>query len=259
MNHPRAYLGEHRMLTKTRFGQLIFVDTRDVSISPHIIMSGDWEPWVTDALARFMWSGNTFIDVGANCGWYSLLAASRGLQVMSFEPNTALCALMGQTCAVNGYTDRWQIRDRPLSAKAGEAVALVLDAYNQGGAHLEHAPGYPLVPTETVGALPPVKGGVHFTTCLDDEVPPGGKVDLIKVDVEGYEYAVLQGAQRVMSENQSLVLAVEHHAGDREMIEWLQGLGFALGHFSHAGKVVECSTDAACALTDAEMLCFART
>jgi FkbM family methyltransferase len=248
------------MLTKTRFGQLIFVDTRDVSISPHIIMSGDWEPWVTDALSRtFLWAGSTFIDVGANCGWYSLLAAARGMKVMSFEPNVALCTLMGQTRAVNGFTDRWQIMDRALSAKTGEAVTLMLDAYNQGGAHLEHAPGYPREWGETVDALPHPKDGVHFTSCLDDEVPPGTKVDLIKIDVEGYEHAVLQGAQRILSENQDLVLAVEHHAGDREMIEWLQGLGFELGHFSHAGRVVDCSIDAACALADAEMLCFSRS
>lgn len=244
LNHPRAYLGEHRMLTKTRFGQLIFVDTRDVSISPHIIMSGDWEPWVTNALERMFWAGETFIDVGANCGWYSLLAASRGMKVMAFEPNPSLCTLMSQTAAVNGLVPLWQILDCPLSSVSGEEVTLALDPHNQGGAHLVDGKG---------------PQGTQVTSCLDDQLPPGTKVDVIKIDVEGYEHKVLLGGQRVMSENNELMLAVEHHAGDRKMIEWLQGLGFELGRFAHEGKIVGCSVDEACDLADAEMLCFSRT
>lgn len=253
-NHPRAYLGDNRMLTRTRFGQLIFVDTRDVSISPHIIMSGDWESWVTNALCEnHLWSGQGFVDVGANCGWYSLLAASRGMQVFSFEPNERLCTLMRQTAAVNGYLDRWEIYQTALSANSDELVRLEFTLDNQGGASLkDEGPCLSWRGKKCIGE--------HQlqTACLDDKIPPGTKISTIKIDVEGYEHKVLLGAQRVLAENRELTLAVEHHHGDLGMIEWLMGLGFDLGHFDHCGLVIPCSPVRATALPDAEMLCFTR-
>lgn len=249
LNHPRAYLGDYRMLTRTKFGQLIFVDTRDVSISPHIIMSGDWEPWVTNALRNgCIWAQQVFVDVGANCGWYSLLAASMGMTVYSFEPQTHLCELMRQTAAVNGYAQRWSVDSVPLSATSGESVSLICDPDNQGGAHLQAGLGE--------GFGPPLE---RVTACLDDKIPPGSLVNLIKIDVEGYEHKVLLGAQRVLAENREITLAVEHHRGDEQMIEWLLGLGFKLGHFAHSGQIVDCSVRQAAELADAEMLCFKRS
>lgn len=259
MSRHTAYLGDYTMLTHTRFGKLMYVDTRDVSISSHLIMSGSWEPWITDVYTNVggaqgrMMSGETFVDVGANCGWYSLLAASMGLTVHSYEPNPRLCELMRKTRSVNGFLDTWSIHECALSSAPG-MTNLCFTHDNQGGAFVLD----PDTLTAPSGLSRATQRHAVEVRTLDHDLPMGTLVDHLKIDVEGHESAVLQGAARVLQENHRLLLSIEHNEGDRPMIEQLVGMGFSLGHFAHHGRVVPCTVEDACALRTAEMLSFVR-
>src|SRR4051812_41211082 len=54
---------------------LMYVDTTDVSLVPHLCFSGCWEPWLTAALTRQLRPGFHCVDVGANHGYFALLFA----------------------------------------------------------------------------------------------------------------------------------------------------------------------------------------
>jgi hypothetical protein len=57
------------------FGHKLFVDTRDVSITPHLLLDGLWEPWVTTVIRRIVRPGLRVFDIGADCGYYAVLMA----------------------------------------------------------------------------------------------------------------------------------------------------------------------------------------
>lgn len=238
MSRTIAYLGDHVALTMTKYGQKIYVDTRDISISPHILMQGDWEPWVTTAWMRAVKPGMTVVDVGANCGWFSLQACQIGAKrVYAYEPNPGLAALAQKTSAVNGYEHRWVVNNYALGAKAGKADIMLIEE-NQGG-------------TQVVE-----KGNMTvLVQALDEVLPRDAPVHTIKIDVEGYEPEVIKGAERVLSEN-VLQLFIEHNKGDGEMIASLVERGFGLHHVNHQGNIVKKTIEEAIALGQAEMLYF---
>lgn len=76
-SRPIAYLGNNKALTKTVFGHKIVVDTRDMSLAPHILLDGEWEAWIVRVFLTFVKPGMNVIDVGSNVGFYSLLAAEK--------------------------------------------------------------------------------------------------------------------------------------------------------------------------------------
>jgi FkbM family methyltransferase len=151
----------------------------------------------TRYLKTMLKSGMVFLDVGANVGYYSLVAARRvgeGGLVHSFEPVTAqftqLCAniernrlrnIVANRKIVANHTGALQIHVGPRS-NSGQASVLDL-ALGAG--------------TETVESV-----------TLDDYVASQARphVDVIKVDVEGYEWFVLTGASVVLREHKPLLM-----------------------------------------------------
>src|SRR5712671_4685292 len=58
-NASSSYLGNFRMLCRILGHYLLYCDTRDCAISPHLIMSGYWESWITVLMARLIKPGDT--------------------------------------------------------------------------------------------------------------------------------------------------------------------------------------------------------
>src|SRR5581483_9455609 len=77
------YLGDHVALTRTIFGHKMYVDTRDVSLTPHILLDGAWEPWTADVLRSIIRPGMTTVAVEANPETFRLLA--RSLEVNGYK------------------------------------------------------------------------------------------------------------------------------------------------------------------------------
>lgn len=62
----------------------------DQSLTPCLVNDGFWEAWISSWLTRWIRPGMTFIDVGANCGYYTMLAEKLVGQhghVVAYEPN----------------------------------------------------------------------------------------------------------------------------------------------------------------------------
>ena len=149
-------------------------------------------------------TGQVFLDVGANVGVYSLIAAKRVAprgQVLAFEPVQRLYERLQANAALNPKLTIFAERVA-LSESRGEAAIHVPRHRNLGMSTL-HAPGddsdVETVMTDTLDA--------RLRACAPS------RVDWIKLDVEGHELAVLRGAKDVLDMHRPLVaceLSREH-------------------------------------------------
>jgi FkbM family methyltransferase len=151
--------------------------------------------------------GDLFLDIGANVGSYSVLAAAVcGADVLAFEPDPDTLVHLRRNIAANRLDERVVVHDAALGAQAGEAAFTVgLDSMNQV---VEAADG----PTRKVRMLPL------------DAVPRSSEAALMKLDVEGFEERVLSGAPRALAS--PALLAIETEGRSDAITAILNGHGF---------------------------------
>jgi FkbM family methyltransferase len=196
----------------------------DVFVSRAIEDWGNWEGNSTAIVLQLLRNPADFIDIGANIGWYTLVAAhalgDRG-HVHSFEPDPAHLAKLSVNVAVN-HLDNVTMNELALSDRTGTAT-LHLNPLNRGDNSL--------LPFATRRGSALVK-----LARLDDYPGLNGERPLvIKIDVQGSEIDVLAGARRLLeSYRREIVLLCEISpsalaAGGRtaqELACMLDGLGF---------------------------------
>lgn len=183
--------------------------------------------------------GGVFFDVGANGGLYTLIAAQKvgpGGHVYAFEPGERELELLRQNISTNGLTNVTVI-DRAVSNKCGVAeFAISRDGAMNSLARNRH-PGQQIVCWKKVE-----------TTTLDGVVKEFGinNVDLVKVDVEGAEQLVLEGAQRLLSASEAPkvicefcdVTASGFSASTVELRNGFEQLGYELFSLSGSGPLM---------------------
>jgi FkbM family methyltransferase len=128
-----------------------------------------------------------FVDVGANLGYFTVLASRRltAGRVIAVEPSPTNLACLDQNLRVNGATNVTVVA-QPLWSVAGKRLELrVVDRFNLGA--------------NSVVGLGPVDAIVESTT-LDRVICANelDRIDVLKVDVEGAELEVLRGAERCL-------------------------------------------------------------
>ena len=100
--HVAAHLWwlESYVNAKTVFGSVLRVDARDIG-GRYIYYFGIWEPNLTKWIAERLGPGDTFVDVGANVGYYSLLAARMAARVVAIEAVPRTYAILKENLAAN--------------------------------------------------------------------------------------------------------------------------------------------------------------
>jgi FkbM family methyltransferase len=184
-----------------------------------------YEPEVCDFLAAILASGDIMVDVGANAGMISLFASkavgAKG-HVFSFEPNPTVYALMTKLLAVNDCLGN----ATPLSLAAS-------NVFQKFSLHVSTIGSPTLGRSSVVHADPDSIEQVVLGVPLDSFEPMLGAVRVIKIDVEGFEAEVIEGALRLLSCCHP-ILCVEIHglyfkepAGLVERVfNLLEGLGY---------------------------------
>lgn len=137
------------------------------------------------------------LDVGANVGVYTLLSASLGHSVASFEINPANLIRLCESLWLNGWADNGRVRlfQRGVSSRSGTQLKLVVPL-NPGQAHM--------VPLEQSVSDDSNTVVTVNTITLDDLAQSQGwiaskqEILLLKMDVEGVEPSVVAGAQQLL-------------------------------------------------------------
>ncbi|MAT93077.1 MAG: methyltransferase FkbM [Halioglobus sp.] len=156
----------------------------DRHVSRRIREQGIWEPYETELVCALLSPGDVFVDVGANIGYFTLLAAAlvgETGRVFAFEPDPDNYKLLRASLARNGLEAGVEAVQGALS-DADSSGALFLSEDNLGD-HQVYA-----VPQETRQSVPInlYDGGAWLAART-------GRVDLVKVDTQGAEYRVMTG------------------------------------------------------------------
>lgn len=215
-----------RRSVRTRFGATFAIDTQDV-IQRYLYMFGMWEPHLTRWLRGRLQTGDVFVDVGANIGYYSVLAsrcvgATGGVVAIEASPamhETLLGNVKANRCA-NLRTVNAAVSDRD------ELLTFNLaSSHNLGATSMVPYDG----PAESVfeveaHSLPQVLTEEELT-----------RARVIKIDVEGAEGAVIRGLAPVLGRLRPDAEVTVEVAPDRmaivgdsvsELLEALTGHGF---------------------------------
>src|ERR1035441_3927894 len=163
---------------------------------PANMASGTWEIEETRAFLECLESRSVCVDVGANVGFYSCLAATRGKQVVAFEPLPRNLAFLHRNLAQNNFTNV-EVYPLALSDEPG-----VMPLYGHADTASLIAGWASAIDTEHV----PVT-----VTTLDMIIADRfqGVPIIIKLDVEGLELQVLNGAARTLRLNPKPAWLVE--------------------------------------------------
>jgi len=183
-------------------------------------------------LRRTLSPGDVAVDVGANIGIYTQLLSRwvgpTGL-VHSFEPSPEN---FGRLQSATRKLANVRLSQSAVGESSRRTTLYVSDKLNvDHRAYLTEGDSRHTVPIEM--------------TALDDYFKPGERVDLIKMDIQGYELHALRGASRVLADNPGIKLLFEFwpyglkQAGASwvELIAFLEQKGMCIRQLSSAGLV----------------------
>ncbi len=196
-------VGNDRVLVQTRFGIKYFVEATDLVMTPQLIIYREWEGDLSRLLLSSVKSDTVFVDVGANFGYFtclvgSAIGAGKPGRVLAFEPNPAMFALLTDNIEVNWSMCPIEPFPYALSNAKGTA-SFILPDRRAANARLASAQDPHAITIETMR--------------LDDVVPDLLAVDILKIDVEGYEIGVLQGAMRTIARSPHISIIMEWSLG----------------------------------------------
>jgi FkbM family methyltransferase len=164
-------------------GFKIVVRLNDHFIGATIARDKQYEPHVTREVRRRLRPGAVFVDVGANIGYFTLLAATlvgRDGRVIAFEPNPDNVALLTQSIGANAFAN---IDLHPFAAaEQSQSCVLEVGGTNSTGSLVD---GSSLPSTGRRLAVEAV--------AIDDVLRDLPRADLVKIDIDGAEPRAFQG------------------------------------------------------------------
>lgn len=182
-----------------------------------------FEPYTTELFQRAIRSGTVVLDIGAQFGYFSLLAAKRvgkHGRVYAFEASPANFKLLKRNIEMNKYNNTIHAIPKAVGDKPGIVTLFVYEGSDSHGMyrHPEAA----------------VKDTVQVECVTIDDFLGAQRVDVIKMDIEGNEPYALEGMKQTILKSDSLILFAElapeflRRAGWRpeEYLAQLNALGF---------------------------------
>lgn len=221
-------------------GYSLFIRPDDRDIGEHIRATHQYEPHVTAVVRDLLRPGNVFIDVGANVGFFTNLAAhlvgTRG-RVVAIEPMDKNLQLIYRALSTNGF-DHVQVHACAASDRI-EIVSVATGPRTSNGQVLTSAQAQP--------------SNLYAQTRLLDELTTDlPRIDLVKLDIEGYELRAWRGFRRGLERHRPVVLTEFHPLCMRAFVG-VEPMDYLAELFAYAdtvqslryqGGAVECATPA---------------
>lgn len=175
-----------------------------VSVMGHALLNeGTYEAGMAATVQRLLGPGSTFVDVGANEGYFTVMAARRvsaAGRVLAIEPQTRLRPVIQRNLELN-HLRHVRLESVAISDEPGTAAFHLSADTNTGSSGLSRHTQY-VLPTEEVR-----------TDTLANVVAAAGleHIDLMKMDIEGFEYEAVLGSRDLFRNGRVRALALELH------------------------------------------------
>jgi FkbM family methyltransferase len=211
------------------WGSSVEVNTSE-GIGREIFRQQVFDIAVSEAAWRLLKPGDVAVDVGANIGYMTSLFAARvgiGGRVEAFEPHPRIFARLCSNIARNP-TPNVRVHEVALGSREGVArlVEPSIFAINEGASTIA---GDPATRPSATG-----RRALEVTMKRLDSVLAGANIELLKLDVEGFEAEVLSGAEQLLSCGSIRHIIYEAHDCSRSPLHGaLERFGYSvigLGH-----------------------------
>lgn len=164
-------------------------------VTEALISNAAWDTTISGLIRTALGPGDTFVDAGANIGYFSVLAAKQvgpEGRVFAIEPDPVNLAILQANLERHGCSNATVL---PVAAWHEAAELNIARPATDGAIARVGGPG---------------AGGDRITAgAVDDLI--SGPVDYLKVDTELTDHLVVQGARRTLAENPSMLVTVEFH------------------------------------------------
>lgn len=185
------------------------------------VQQGIGEPAVQQALQKYLRPGMIFYDLGANIGFFSLIAArlvSRQGRVVAFEADPEIAVRLRENLAYNKFTHA-AVEEKAVWSEPATVSFARVDSNTSPDRGLGHVSTGDSAAANTISVE---------AVSLDEFVLSQPAPDFLKCDVEGAEAAVFQGAEQLLREKHPILL-VEMHSPEnhRALTGKFSQLGYA--------------------------------
>jgi FkbM family methyltransferase len=212
-------------------GFSMYASPKDLAIGKHLLEKLEYEPHVSRVFSERLAPGMTVVDVGANIGYFTFLAASAvgsSGRVWAVEPNPKNVAFLLATRAINKFE---QVEIIQAAANDCWKVLSLTTDYSNGTA-LESAGLEPNDFTAPVMGIP-----------LDVCLAGSQRIQVMKIDVEGGEGKAIRGMLQILERDHPVIfseftpstLPVVSQISPREYLEMFSSRGYALAVLEPGG------------------------
>jgi FkbM family methyltransferase len=238
--HAQEWMGRHGKAAVLSVNGVppfkVFLHPEDKVITPFVLTHQQWEAAETHWITQFVREGDTFVDLGANVGYYTLIAShlvgDEG-KVFAFEPDPVNFSILERNVRLNGLKNV-VLEQKAVSNEPG-TIKLFLNPLNKGDHRIFRSEEpRPIVEVEAVR--------------LDDYFAGYDKpIDFVKIDTQGAEGVILEGMDGLLRKQEHIVMAVEYfpHGLDglgykgEDVLRFLRGHDFMFFEIRGGGRHVK--------------------
>ncbi|MBU2758863.1 FkbM family methyltransferase [Acidithiobacillus sulfurivorans] len=244
-NKSPVYLGNNLAIVKTIGRIKLLVDTRDLSIAPHILIDRQWEPIITKFFRRTVKKGFRVIEIGSNIGYFTTIAAKQvgpDGKVYAFEANPDVYKICKNNIELNGLNNIVNIKNIAISDKKG-TVKFQKFTRHQGNSTI--------VSADLLTEYSEEIESITVTTDALDQLLPSERIDFIKIDAEGSERLIFSGMEALLKNNNQVKILCEFFperliqakVNPEEFIDYISSLGFLILTINDESKTTRCFKD----------------
>lgn len=176
-------------LILTEFDDFKIYTIHNDCMGKDIINKKIWEPHIVNFLKKNLKKDSVFLDIGSNYGWHAIIASRLCEKVFSFEPQTVM----------------YEIQKLSIEENKIENCILYKNALGNDKTIKEMSPIDYTLNNINIGDLGIGRGGeiVNVTTLDSMNLE---KVDMIKIDVQGYEKFILEGGIETIKNHKPIMI-----------------------------------------------------
>ena len=190
------------VLVQTIHGVKYFIDPNDFIMGPQMLVYRQWEADLSKFVLASVDKDSIFVDIGANFGYFTCLAGSKigqagSGQVISVEPNPKMYDLLLRNIQINWSMCSVNHFNLAVSDQDGYAKLVVPSSRAANARISDTKQG----DTNSISLI--------TETRRIDSITTGKSVDLMKIDIEGFETPALMGARETISMSPNITILME--------------------------------------------------